>query len=667
MKKIYLFFLLLVSFTLLSCNSKDPGTGGGGTEVTDTTVTATDSFKQVQLSGREWDSNKRSDITYQLLVYSFADSDGDGTGDFNGITNNLDYIDALGATAIWLSPIHPASSYHGYDVLDYTAVNPEYGTMEDFKKLVNKAHSLDIKVYLDYVINHSASKHPWFLAALADQNSPYRDYYIFSDDPKSDIAAGKIAMINTEGSSGYDSGQWFTATSTENSKLKFTLNWTNSSKPYITVTKTETVDADNPDQSTSGAKYLYYGDGVCKKFYDNGDNTYSLSVDYSSSWGFLVRTSNDSSWPAGTKYGAQNSSSRVSYGVSFTLYTSSNNGNVYDMVFANTTQYHSHFWTSWFADLNYGAVDTAENSAAFREIVSSAEGWIDAGVDGFRLDAVKHIYHNATSDENPRFLKKFYDVLNSYFKKNHSNDLYMVGEVFSEHNEVAPYYAGLPSLFEFSFWWRLSDAINNGTGNKFASNIISYNKEYAAYRSDYIEATKLSNHDEDRACSTLGNQTARAQLAGAMLLTASGAPYIYYGEELGMTGTKSGGDENVRKMLDWDKIKTMAGNTSSILSVYRSFAEARNNYPALAFGTMSEHGSFNSGNTSYPSVAGWYMTYKSEKMLILHNTSAAAVTISLADDLKTTVVYQGDVRIMKKNGVYQLNIGAYSSVVFELN
>ena len=85
MKKIYLFFLLLVSFTLLSCNSKDPGTGGGGTEVTDTTVTATDSFKQVQLSGREWDSNKRSDITYQLLVYSFADSDGDGTGDFNEI------------------------------------------------------------------------------------------------------------------------------------------------------------------------------------------------------------------------------------------------------------------------------------------------------------------------------------------------------------------------------------------------------------------------------------------------------------------------------------------------------------------------------------------------------------------------------------------------------
>ena len=74
---------------------------------------------------------KKGSISYQLLIYSFADSDGDGIGDFNGITQHLDYLDALGVSAIWLSPAHPADSYHGYDVTDYAALNPDYGTEAD--------------------------------------------------------------------------------------------------------------------------------------------------------------------------------------------------------------------------------------------------------------------------------------------------------------------------------------------------------------------------------------------------------------------------------------------------------------------------------------------------------------------------------------------------------
>ncbi len=140
-----------------------------------------------------------SGISYQMLVYSFADSDGDGCGDFKGIQSRLDYLKEMGVQAIWLSPIHPASSYHGYDVLDYSGVNPDYGTEADFKSLLDAAHAKGIKIYLDYVLNHTSKDHPWFLDAKKSAGSQYRDYYIFSDNPQADIRDGKIPMIATEG------------------------------------------------------------------------------------------------------------------------------------------------------------------------------------------------------------------------------------------------------------------------------------------------------------------------------------------------------------------------------------------------------------------------------------------------------------------------------------
>ena len=104
-----------------------------------------------------WDNVKRADISYQALVYSFADGDGDTKGDLKGLTGRLDYLDALGVSAIWLSPIHPSASYHGYDVLDYEAVNPTFGTEADLKALIDAAHARGMKIYLDYVLNHLLS------------------------------------------------------------------------------------------------------------------------------------------------------------------------------------------------------------------------------------------------------------------------------------------------------------------------------------------------------------------------------------------------------------------------------------------------------------------------------------------------------------------------------
>ena len=120
-------------------------------------------------------------VFYEIFVRSFNDSDGDGIGDFNGIVQKLDYLQELGINAIWLMPIHPSPSYHGYDVLNFYAVNPEYGSMQDFKNLLNEAHRREIKIIIDLVLNHTSSRHPFFTNARSGPNSEYRDWYVWSD------------------------------------------------------------------------------------------------------------------------------------------------------------------------------------------------------------------------------------------------------------------------------------------------------------------------------------------------------------------------------------------------------------------------------------------------------------------------------------------------------
>lgn len=118
---------------------------------------------------------------YEIFVQSFADTNNDGIGDFNGVTAKLDYLADLGIQGIWFMPINPSPSYHKYDVTDYYNVHPDYGTMADFKKLVQEAHNRNIKIIIDLVINHTSSEHPWFKAAMANKNSPYRNYYVWAN------------------------------------------------------------------------------------------------------------------------------------------------------------------------------------------------------------------------------------------------------------------------------------------------------------------------------------------------------------------------------------------------------------------------------------------------------------------------------------------------------
>ena len=168
---------------------------------------------------------KLADITYQLNVYSFADSDGDGWGDIKGITQHLDYLDQLGVSAIWLSPIQTSGSYHGYDVLDYYSINPKLGTEADLKELIDKAAEKNIDIYMDYVLNHSG-RGDWFNSAISSESSPYRSYYVLSDNWSADVYAGRVD--NFVGSSNPYMGEWHSVSGGDigyKGRLHFLLDW----------------------------------------------------------------------------------------------------------------------------------------------------------------------------------------------------------------------------------------------------------------------------------------------------------------------------------------------------------------------------------------------------------------------------------------------------------
>ena len=146
--------------------------------------------EQLRQKGQSPDDNYRT--FYEVFVYSYCDSDGDGIGDLKGLTSKLDYLQELGITGLWLMPIHPSQSYHKYDVRDYYDIDPQYGTLTDFEAFMAECRKRDIHVILDLVLNHTGDDNAWFLTAAeylknlpagAEPNAaecPYVDYYFFS-------------------------------------------------------------------------------------------------------------------------------------------------------------------------------------------------------------------------------------------------------------------------------------------------------------------------------------------------------------------------------------------------------------------------------------------------------------------------------------------------------
>ncbi len=124
----------------------------------------------------------KNGVIYEIYPRSFQDSNGDGIGDLNGITSRLDYLQSLGIDAIWLTPIYPSPQVDfGYDISDYRAIDPQYGTLADFDRLVTEARKRNIGIIMDLVLNHTSDKHPWFLESRSSRTNPKRDWYVWHD------------------------------------------------------------------------------------------------------------------------------------------------------------------------------------------------------------------------------------------------------------------------------------------------------------------------------------------------------------------------------------------------------------------------------------------------------------------------------------------------------
>lgn len=434
---------------------------------------------------------------YEIFVRSFFDSDGDGVGDYAGMTQQLDYIEELGARCIWLMPVTEGFSYHGYDVTDFYAVEQDFGSADDFRAFVAAAQQRDIKVIVDLVFNHTSAQHPWFLAASKDTQSPERARYIFApSDP------------------GYR-GPW-------------------------------------------------------------GDTAWHRSA-------------------AGDYY----------YGV---------------------------FWEGM-PDLDY------RNSANLAYAKEVMDFWLnDLGVDGFRLDAVKHFVENGRDQENTRETYALLRDLGDYVRAAKPG-AFTVGEVFGGGPSVLGAY--YPDQLDSYFTFGLSDGILNsarsGRAGDFNTALRAVLETYPAGRF----APFLTNHDQERTMTRLGGDLGRARAAAFALLMLPGTPFIYYGEELGMTGAKP--DERLRTPMQWApgtgagfttgnawqapqsdaatvNVAAQDADPDSLLNTYRALLALRNGDPTLQRGTTVQLAA------SDPALAAFVRQEGDILRLVVINFGAAEVS-----------------------------------------
>ncbi len=169
-------------------------------------------------------------VVYQIYPFSFLDANNDGYGDIEGILRKLDYIKDLGVTAIWFSPLYVSPDYdYGYDIADYYNIDAKFGTMEDFKRLLDECHKRGLRVIMDMVMNHTSTFHPWFLEAVKDPESKYRDYYII----RKGIKKGDKLLPPTNWASTFTGSAWEQIEGSEDfylhlfCKEQADLNWEN--------------------------------------------------------------------------------------------------------------------------------------------------------------------------------------------------------------------------------------------------------------------------------------------------------------------------------------------------------------------------------------------------------------------------------------------------------
>ena len=389
-------------------------------------------------------------VFYQIWPRSFYDTNGDGHGDFNGMTAKLPYLQELGVTALWLTPMFEAPSYHGYDFTEFYQVESDYGTMAEFEAFIQAADSRGMKVILDLVINHISSEHDWFKRSAAGE-APYKDYFIWRD-------------TLPEAGSGWGHA------------------WANNDKP-------------------------------------------------------------DAVW----HYNEQR--------------------NAY---------YYAAFGASQ-PDVNLRHPDVVA------EMEKMAKFWLDKGVAGFRLDAVRFAMEGGPleqADTNETIA--YWQSFNQYVKSVNP-EAYLVGEAWVDIPIAARYYgngSGLDQGFDFEVGYKIlgllkpdaSGEAQFGTMNSNAATVADAGilQRNVKQRADSVAplsffAPFLTNHDQERIAYQLQQHDAKAKLAAAMLFSSPGTPYIYYGEEIGLTQGSTGHDVYKRAPMLWDN-SAQAGFSQSATS-----------------------------------------------------------------------------------------------------
>jgi glycosidase len=457
-------------------------------------------------------------VHYEIFVRSFADSNGDGIGDINGVTNNLDYLKDLGISAIWLMPISPSPTYHKYDVTDYYGIDREYGTLDDFQRLIREAHQRGIAVIIDLVIHHTSIHHPWFQESSKGPDNPYRYYY-----------------------------KWLTPAE---------IKARNLANRDITADSAER----NPWHSVRGSTY--------------------------------------------------------------------------------PEKYYGMFW-SGMPDLNFDYPPVRE------EVFKIARYWLnDIGVDGFRLDAARHLYREFEEPKNHEFWQQFGQVVEAT-----KPGACTVGEVWTRPEHIAPYFRGLKANFNFDLRLMLEEIVRREADTEDLIEFLAYvHGAFGNINPQFIDALILSNHDQNRIGSLLKGNLAHLKVAANLLLTLPGLPYLYYGEEIGMLGLKP--DENLREPFLWDirsrdrqrtswrrgkyttsqTVRPLAEQQSdpdSLFTHYKRLIQYRNNHPVLNdnLSRLNQTGIRQKGT-----VAFIRQNRANQRVLVVHNLTEATIEVVLSPD-----------------------------------
>jgi glycosidase len=311
-------------------------------------------------------------------------------------------------------------------------------------------------------------------------------------------------------------------------------------------------------------------------------------------------------------------------------------------------------------DLNY------DNKNVRDEMKKIAKFYLDMGIDGFRLDAAMHIYND--DDKNVQWWKEFNDYVKSVNK-----DAVLVGEVWNDTNLISHYAESLDSSFNFPVSDSIIRMVATGKTNSYDTKISGAYKQYDAKNKNFIDAPFLTNHDQDRAMSVLGTDE-RAKKAAAIYLTLPGTPFIYYGEETGMTGKKP--DEAIRQPFIWDnkdktKNSSWEGSTNdidkvavnvqltdkeSLLNFYRQIISIRNSSDAL------KYGDFELVDTEYARVFAFKRTYNNKSDYVFVNLGNADAQEKASFD-NAKVVYSSKGTTGSING--NVNVKANEILILE--